>query len=379
MILFISVFLFIYALINGYIALRTWSALSPSFPRSGIVLTFFIILSAFMFPLTRWLEGILPYHIVRPFYIWGVYWLGIMYYAFLFLIFIDIMRLIKHFFPHFILFQVPAAGLAGLVIAVILGLMIYGTWNARHPIINEYHLTLAKKNSQLDALRVVMVSDLHLGWVYRGSELQNLVQRVNGLQPDIVFFAGDIVDEGIDISLEQVIPFYLNDITAPLGIYAVLGNHEYISGQQDQFTLWLEQAGIHVLRDSWMEMNLGLYVVGRDDASHGRSSGNRRLSLEALLSKIDVRQLPVILLDHQPSELEIAGYTDVDLQLSGHTHLGQFFPNNLVTGKIFAQDWGYYQQGTFQAIVSSGYGTWGPPIRIGNHPELVVINITFTQ
>jgi predicted MPP superfamily phosphohydrolase len=88
--------------------------------------------------------------------------------------------------------------------------------------------------------------------------------------------------------------------------------------------------------------------------------------------------LPVILLDHQPSELVSTGNTAVDLQFSGHTHRGQLFPNNLITAKLFAQDWGYYKQNSFQAIVSCGYGTWGPPLRIGSHSEIVVANITFS-
>jgi predicted MPP superfamily phosphohydrolase len=394
---FIGVALLILIILNGYIVVRVWSAFGEDYPRLATILTVFVILSILMFFLTRWFEGILPYPLVRPLYLWSVYWIGFMYYTLMGLIIIDIVRLFRHIFPQFFLFQIAPSAWGGLVFAVVLGLMVYGTWNARHPIINEFHLELAKKNSQMENLRAVMVSDIHWGWVYRVPELKLFVERINALEPDIVFLVGDLVDEGIDLVLEQQIPVELSRIEAPLGIYAVMGNHEYISGQQEQFPRWLKQAGIHVLKDEWEELDQGLLIIGREDVSRSResgnhsvreqdsgdeesqSSGNRRLRLEELLSQVDLEQWPAILLDHQPGELVAAGNSGIDLQLSGHTHRGQFFPNSLVTKRIFAQDWGYYEQNGFQAVVSSGYGTWGPPIRIGSVSEIVVINITFTE
>jgi predicted MPP superfamily phosphohydrolase len=225
-----------------------------------------------------------------------------------------------------------------------------------------------------------MVSDTHLGWINRQAQLDGMVQRINALNPDIVFMAGDILDEGIDPSFSQSIISSLSNIKAPLGIYAVLGNHEYISGQQVQFSSFLGQAGIHVLRDEWIMLDRSLYIIGRDDASSSRFwlSGNRRKNVDDLTAEIDAAQLPVILLDHQPVELVSTGNTAVDLQFSGHTHRGQLFPNNLITAKLFAQDWGYYKQNSFQAIVSCGYGTWGPLLRIGSPSEIVVANIKFS-
>ncbi len=88
---------------------------------------------------------------------------------------------------------------------------------------------------------------------------------------------------------------------------------------------------------------------------------------------------PVLLLDHQPQNLDEAEKLGIDLQLSGHTHKGQFFPNNLITNRIFENDWGYLHKESLQVIVSSGFGTWGPPIRIGNKPEIVEILIRFSK
>jgi predicted MPP superfamily phosphohydrolase len=377
MIIIVIAAVLLFLSINGYIAWHAWSAFKLYSNTLAGIIPFFIILSAAMLPLARLLEQALPFFMLRFMYIWGAYWLGTMFYSFLILLVIDVIRLIKTICAHFFVMQLPALNMLWAVLLLLLALNIYGTWNARQPVINEYHITLAKKGSTLDTLKTVMVSDTHLGWVNRQAQLDSMVQRINSLRPDIVFMAGDILDEGIDPAFRQTIIASLSAVKAPLGIYAVLGNHEYISGQQEMFFSSLAQAGVHALRDEWILLDQALYIVGRDDASGSRFSENRRKNLEALTAEIDAAGLPVILLDHQPSELVLAGSTDIDLQFSGHTHRGQLFPNHLITGKIFAQDWGYYQQNSFQAIVSSGYGTWGPPLRIGSHPEIVVAHLTF--
>jgi predicted MPP superfamily phosphohydrolase len=97
------------------------------------------------------------------------------------------------------------------------------------------------------------------------------------------------------------------------------------------------------------------------------------------MAGIDNDRLPIILLDHEPVDLNIAEETGVDLQFSGHSHLGQFFPNNIITGLIYEDDWGYLKKRNFNIIVSSGFGTWGPPIRIGNRPEILNVKVNFHQ
>jgi len=118
-------------------------------------------------------------------------------------------------------------------------------------------------------------------------------------------------------------------------------------------------------------------VVGRDDRSRHRIDGHSRLDLEQVMAEVDTALLPVILLDHEPTELHTSKATGVDLQFSGHTHRGQLFPNNYITSAIYEQDWGYLRKGALQLIVSSGFGTWGPPIRVGNRPEIVQVTVHF--
>jgi len=151
-------------------------------------------------------------------------------------------------------------------------------------------------------------------------------------------------------------------------LYAVLGNHEHLGAKQGDAVRQLESLGITVLVDSYRHVDGKFYIVGRDDAY------TRRRALSAVMEGVD-RSQPIILLDHQPTALEEAQRNGVDLMLSGHTHHGQFFPNNLLTQRIFAVDWGYLRQGALQVIVSCGFGTWGPPIRTSGWSEIVEVEI----
>jgi predicted MPP superfamily phosphohydrolase len=206
--------------------------------------------------------------------------------------------------------------------------------------------------------------------------LLKLVEMIKELQPDLVLLPGDVIDENPGPFLEQDMVASLRRLAPEYGIYAVPGNHDYIGRQSEEIVRHLQGAGVHVLRDEYVKVAGSFYLVGRDDRSRGRFTGKERRGLDEIMQGVD-RSLPVILMDHQPFQLEQAEGQGVDIQLSGHTHLGQMFPNNLITRKIFEVDWGYLRKGSLQVIVSSGFGTWGPPIRVGNSPEVVGINIHF--
>ncbi|HWR05966.1 metallophosphoesterase [Sporomusa sp.] len=307
----------------------------------------------------------------------GNYWLAALYYLVLIWLFIDLARLSgRLFLSAAAVDRVPAAGV-GIGVMVMVGcLLVYGVWNARNPRVHHYDVTIKKPVAGLAGLRAVMVSDIHLGVIVDQNRLEALVHRINGLGPDIVFFAGDTIDEDVSRFVEQKMPEALSKLNPKYGVYAVMGNHEYLGGNGQLAVEYLQQAGVHVLRDRYVKINEQFYVVGRDDLMAGRMSGKGRVSLPEIMQGVD-QSAPVILLDHQPQNLAEGQQNGVDLQLSGHTHHGQFFPNSLVTERIYEVDWGYLRKGTYQAIVSCGYGTWGPPIRIGNYPEIVEILITF--
>jgi predicted MPP superfamily phosphohydrolase len=223
-----------------------------------------------------------------------------------------------------------------------------------------------------------MVSDIHLGLVVDNSRLELMVNRINELDPDIVFLAGDTIDEDVKLFANNKMPEILKKLRSRYGVYAVLGNHEYIGGKNELAVEHLQQAGINVLVDECLKINDQFYVVGRDDRMASRMFGKSRIGLSNLIDGID-KSLPIILLDHQPVDLEEGQRNGIDLQLSGHTHNGQFFPNTLISRLVFEKSWGYLKKGEYQMVVSSGFGTWGPPIRIGSNSEITDLTISFVK
>jgi predicted MPP superfamily phosphohydrolase len=222
----------------------------------------------------------------------------------------------------------------------------------------------------------VMASDFHLG-AYNGSErLRKLVEKINSLAPDIVLLAGDVVDESVSTAEEEEMIGILKELRAPLGVFSVTGNHEYYSGLEKNLT-HLERAGVRVLQDEALRIDNSFWLIGRKDRTV-RSFGDQRLSLREIIARNGVDEsLPLIVLDHQPLELLEAAEAGVDLQLSGHTHAGQLFPFSLINRRLYEQAWGYLRKGRTQYYVSSGAGTWGPPIRTGSVSEIVRIRIRF--
>lgn len=377
---FLFTFILIYTLATFYVGWRGWELLNlitGQKYRKQYWLGLILFSAAYF--LGRAGESYLP----EPFSNWlilaGSYWLGLLYYGVLLLLAVDVIRLLDrwlHFTPALIR-QHPAA--AGSIIAVLLvGIVVYGSWNAKHPRVHHYELTIPKQ-AALTQLHIVMVSDIHLGQIINNSRLQSLVQQIQGLNPDIIMLAGDIVDGDLEPFISQDMPAALRQLHAPYGVYAVLGNHDYHRGRPEAVAEALSSAGVHVLRDQVVKVADSFYLAGREDRTvERRVAGSRRLSLEQLLANTNPA-VPLILLDHQPYRLDASQANGVDLQLSGHTHYGQLFPNHLITGMIFEEDWGHLQKGNSHFIVSSGYGTWGPPLRTGNTPEIVDIVIHFAN
>ena len=258
------------------------------------------------------------------------------------------------------------------VLLLMLAVIGYGSFNAYSPVVETYDIQIAKEAEGKQGLRVVMASDMHFGVLSGKSHAERMVKEINALDPDIVFFPGDIIDDDLDAYLRQDIDRILTGIKSDYGVYASLGNHDRFDGEIPELIEALENSGMTVLYDETLEVE-GLTLAGRRD-----KSDSERAALSEVLEGAD-KEKPLILLDHQPNALDEAMEEGVDLILSGHTHRGQVFPGHLITGAIFENDWGYLRKENLQSIVSSGYGFWGPPIRIGSRAELVLINLTFGQ
>lgn len=341
--------------------------------------TFFWVISM-SYLVERVSERIFHLKITRWLTVLGSYWLAAMFYFIIALVLIESVRILDRWFtflprdffdnPR----TAPVAGLAAL--SVVFVIFLYGWWNARNPVVQHYDITIPKNAGNLERLKVVAVSDLHLGTIVHNGRLVRLVDMIERLQPDLILLPGDIVDEDPGPFIEQDMKTTFAQLSPGYGIYAVPGNHEYIGGQWKNIFFYLQEAGVRVLRDETVIVADSFYLVGRDDGARVIFEGIKRKELKDLLTGFN-RSLPVILIDHKPGNLEEVREMGVDLQLSGHTHRGQFFPNNLITKRIFEVDWGYLRKGHLQVIVSSGFGTWGPPIRVGSRAEILDIDIQF--
>lgn len=246
-------------------------------------------------------------------------------------------------------------------------LLVYGYYNYRHPKIEHIDITLDKP-IEGGSIRVVAVSDVHLGSGTDKNDLKRYVEMINGQKPDIILIGGDLIDNSLTPVRQQRMEEELSQLKAPMGIYMVLGNHEYIS-RAEECEEFLSHTPIQLLRDSVVVLPCGLQIIGRDDATN-----KRRQLLSTLLERAD-RQKPILVMDHQPYHLAEADKAGIDLQFSGHTHHGQVWPLSLLTDYIYEQSHGYRKWPTAHIYVSSGLSLWGPPFRIGTNSELVVFDI----
>jgi predicted MPP superfamily phosphohydrolase len=172
---------------------------------------------------------------------------------------------------------------------------------------------------------------------------------------------------GIGESFKRLHPKY--------GVYSITGNHEFINGV-DSCVKYAENFGIKFLRDSSEMIDSSFYLIGREDVSMPQFIGKQRKTLDQIVKDLP-NNYPKILLDHTPFKLEQAEQNGIDIQLSGHTHHGQIWPGNIITNMIYELSWGYKQKGSTHYYVSSGAGTWGPPVRTGSTSEIVNIKVKF--
>jgi len=260
------------------------------------------------------------------------------------------------------------------MIALVSGILIIGYINAKSPQLKTIQINIAKK-TLLKSLKIAMVSDIHFGNIIGPDEIKSMLEKIKNENPDILIIAGDFVDEGVTPKLMAEIKPLFDSVRPKYGKIAILGNHEYINRIEHTLPIFGE-LGITLLRDSVLSVDGLFTVVGRDDYSSKQMYGVDRKTIKDLLKDVDTSR-PVILIDHQPFALDETAKYPIDLQLSGHTHDGQMFPLNLLTKAIYEVSWGYKKKGNTNFYVSSGYGTWGPRVRLGNRPEIVIVNATF--
>ncbi len=375
--IFFSLFLSVYGLLNYYIFSRGLAIVPGEF-RLWYVLVFSFL--AISFPAGRFLERI-SLSWVSSALVWiGSYWLAAFVYGFLALLAIDLLRLLNFIIPIFPAFLTAdphqTNQIIGLIVVCgIILTLIAGHINARNPRIKVLDLTIPKNSHPLKSLNIAVASDIHLGTIICKWRLEHIVEKINALDADLVLLPGDVVDEDLAPVIKQNLGETLRTIKSKHGVYAITGNHEYIGGAEEACQ-YLTDHGIQMLRDRSVKFLDSIYIVGREDRSISQFSAKKRTPLDELMKGID-QSYPIILMDHQPFHLEEAERHGVDLQLSGHTHHGQLWPFNFITKKVYELSWGYKQKGGTHYYVSCGVGTWGPPIRTGNRPEIVNLRLKF--
>lgn len=380
MFVFLAVAISIYGLVNFYVARRGAQALG-GYPTAKVVFIAAFIALALAYPLGRVLMALGKSSLSPLFVTVGSFHLVVMLYGFLSVVLIDLVRLANSFVPFLPKAFAARPGQTGLVlflaVAGVTALTIVGgAMNAVRLRTFDLDLSIPRKEGNMTRMTAVLASDLHLGTLVGRSRLEKIIASINALAPDIVFLPGDIVDETVTAKDEVEFSAIMKQLRAPLGVFAVPGNHEFYSGLERNLAC-LRACGIMVLEDQAVRVADAFILIGRRDPSSLKPRESR-LPIRDILAKhgFDDR-LPIILLDHQPAHLEEASLAGVDLQLSGHTHAGQIFPLNIVNKMIWELNRGYLRKGNTQYYVTSGVGTWGPPVRTGSRPEIVRIRLTF--
>ena len=353
-----------YLLGNIYVFVRGLQALGQiSLVFKGIYCTVFwtIALLLFVIMLLRGSKQI-PVSLGHTLFQIGSGWLVFILYMVIFLACTDLFRVFNssyHYGYH-------------LSLLLTISLLIYGYIHYQHPVKQVINISVNKPAPQQDKLKIVAVSDWHLGFGTNLKRLRKDIDRINAEKPDLILIAGDLIDNDVTPVITQEMEKELNRLQASMGIYMAPGNHEYISGI-NQCMEFINKTDIQLLKDSVATLPCGVQIIGRDDFSN-----RNRLSAHDWKNLIDPSK-PIILLDHQPSHLDDAQTINADIQFSGHTHNGQFIPFNLVTKYLFELSYGYKKTGDTHYYVTSGIALWGPPFRIGTDSEIVVFECFFAK
>lgn len=266
-----------------------------------------------------------------------------------------------------------------LPLLLALVLTLGGFWQAQHIRVTEYRVSLP--GYQGAPMRLALATDLHMGVAVKPADVPRVMAHIQSLEADAILLGGDFIDESTSPAGTEALLQGLATLSAPLGVYYVPGNHEYGAMRQGTLDLpamlaRLENAGILPLLNKAVPLGQGAVLIGRNDA--GGASLYGRPPLETLLADAGSEK-PVIVLDHRPDGLDETAALGVELHLSGHTHNGQVFPVGILYRAFHRYEMMYGQKrwnNGFQAIVSSGTGAWGFPIRLASRSEIVLIEIT---
>lgn len=267
--------------------------------------------------------------------------------------------------------EILAIGLRIFALLFFIGLFVYSLYSAYVPVVRKLSIKINKPLNH--PLRIAVASDLHLGRLFGNKAIARLHALIIRHQADILLMPGDIMDDNTqaftDCNMAENLAKLVTSL--PYGIYATLGNHD-LYGHEQPISEALQDAGVQLLNDDVTYLShqgQPIWLLGRFD-NHKR----QRVATTELLAQVNTTE-PVVLLDHRPSDIMAHSQLPIDLQVSGHTHNGQIFPANFIVNAINRLGYGYEQIGTGHFVVSSGYGFWGIPFRLGSRSEIWLITL----
>lgn len=389
----------IYLLLNLYILRWTylWMGTCHSILRTlGFRLIFAVI---YVLLSTSLLTGFLikkPKSLHRILKITGNYFLGIFLYTLVIILLADFGRiLLKYVFHVSWIHSKMAFTIAGTLCALLIILLsARGIFHAKYIKVNSYDVTINKTIPDRSSMKIVLLADTHFGYNSGILHANELVRKINKQKPDLVCIAGDIFDNEYDaIRDPERIEKVLRKIKSTYGVYACWGNHdlneEILAGftfkhkgdalsdiKDPRMKEFLEDSNIHILEDESVLIDNKFYIVGRKDASLTEKIHETRKAPAQLTESLD-RDKPIIMIDHQPKELQELADAGVDLDLCGHTHNGQTFPGNFTIKLMWENPCGLLIKDNMTNITTSGAGVWGPAMRIGTDSEICCINVQF--
>ena len=375
MIFFIVVFS-VNLIVNFYIFFRT-KALFPESTAAWWITTILFWLLAFAYVIGRITERNGSELIAEGFIKSGSIWLGAMVYLTLLFLLADILRGLNSLF-HFTDYlgfnwnDSKGKVTIWLVYGVTAAILLVGFINAKSPVVKKISVNVGKQVPD-GVIKVVLASDLHLGMMNSTNSLKKMVSLINNQNADLILLGGDVFDEDLGPVIRNNLGDLLKNLKAKHGVYAVLGNHEFYCNAAEA-QKYLTDHHVTVLRDSITVLENGITIIGREDLTAERMYGRKRKSLEQLLDGTNT-SIIILMLHHQPYHVAEVAESPVDLQVSGHTHNGQMWPFNYITSAIFDISEGYRKINGTHFYVSSGYGTWGPPIRTNSRSEIIVFEI----
>jgi len=308
----------------------------------------------------------------------GYIWMGVLFLFFVSSLLFDLYRLLTYAGTLILRRDLSHLALTPLYTFIIpvlisLGINIYGYFEAKNIRIEKITIQSSKIPEAAGRIRIVQMSDVHIGLIVRDERLQRIMEEIKKAEPDILVATGDLLDGQIN-HLEEPLAI-LRDINPRYGKFAITGNHEFFAGI-DQALAFIKDAGFVVLRGEGLNVAGMINIAGVDDPTGVRFGFARPVSERKMLSGL-AGQFFTLFLKHQPV-VDNDAVEYFDLQLSGHTHGGQIFPFNFVTKRFYTLNRGLFNLSNHSRLyVSRGAGTWGPPIRFLSPPEIAVIDLIY--